>query len=91
MANIVSRDVRSNTGKNLFLLREESGLDPWVCKATDMKERLLETERVVVDEQDVWRIKYLETLLIQKQELQYCGEKDQEERINELLSSLCIN
>ena len=35
IANLSGRDIRSTTGRNLALLRESSGLDPWMYGSQD--------------------------------------------------------
>ena len=91
MANIASRDIRATTGSNLRFIQETSGLDPWRCNAMQLKEKLKEKEQVTVPMQDMWRVKYLGTLLCQRQELHYIGATDQRDSISELINNLCIN
>ena len=91
MANIASRDIRATTGSNLRFIQETSGLDPWRCNAMQLKEKLKEKEQVTVPMQDMWRVKYLGTLLCQRQELHYIGATEQRDSISELINNLCIN
>ena len=91
MANIASRDVRSTTGSNLRLVEEISGLDPWVCSAMELKVMLSKKELVTVPNQDAWRVKYLATLLAQRQELHYIGDTVQRDTLSDLINTLCIN
>ena len=44
LARLVSRDARSNIGSNLNLLREETGLDPWIVGHNHLKEDLIRAE-----------------------------------------------
>ena len=91
MANIAARDLRSSTGSNIRVVQDASGLDPWRCSALELKKSLEQKEQVTVDLQDKWRIKYLATLLAQRQELHYVGDTEEKDRLNELIASLCIN
>ena len=91
MTSIASRDVRSTTGKNLRLVQEMSGLDPWEFGPTRVKHDLVMKETVQVPQQDQWRVGYLSRLLEERQELHYSGDKDGEERVSGLIDSLCIN
>ena len=89
MANVVSRDIQTTTGKNLRLIETSSGLSAWDAGQDKLKEAVRMKEAVSVDEVDRWRIPYLCKLLAQKQELSYLGEEVEE--ISSLINSLCIN
>ena len=80
-----------NTGSNLRLLQDSSGLDPWECSSVELKKMLHEKVQVPVPVQDRWRLQYLATLLAQRQELHYMGAVDEEEKLTVLIDSLCIN
>ena len=89
MANIASRDLRSTTGSNIRFVEQVSGLDLWSCNYFELKEALKQNEMVDVPILDQWRIKYLDTLLSQRQELHYIGASVEEERVAELITALC--
>ena len=89
MANLVSRDIQTTTGRNLKLVERSSGLSPWDASQEKLKEAIRIKETVVVDEGDSWRIPYLSKLLGQRQELVYLGEEVEE--VSSLINSLCIN
>ena len=89
MANIVTRDVRSNTGSNVRFLLAESGLDQ-VEENKTIKEAL-KTNVCWPKEADAWRLKYLETLLGQRGEALYQGLENQMNHLTDLINSLCIN
>ena len=91
MANMMGRDLRSTTGRNLMLVKDISGLDPWVCSPNKLKEVLQEREQVMVPTQDMWRVKYLCTLLGQRQELHYLVAEQEEAKVTALIDSLCVN
>ena len=86
MANLAGRDIRSTTGKNLALLRESSGLDPWVFGSARLKE-----ESVDVEPLSQWRVRYLGSLLEQRQAKHYMGDKEGAVGFQELIDSLCVN
>ena len=50
-------------------------------------------EREVVEPplQDTWRLPYLAKLMRQRQQLHSLGLKVEEERVQQLINSLCIN
>ena len=84
LSNIVARDVRSVTGKNLRLIETETGLDPWKSSPSDIREKL---PMKIVPEQDSWRIPLLCKLLYQRQEMKANCEKI--DQISNLIDSLC--
>ena len=84
LANIVARDVRSVTAKNLLLIENETGLDPWKSTSIDIREKL---PKKMVPEQDSWRIPLLCKLLYQRQEMKANCEKI--DQISNLIDSLC--
>ena len=44
LANIVSRNVQTCTGRNLSLIREEFGVNPWLASASELPEIPVEQE-----------------------------------------------
>lgn len=46
---------------------------------------------MVVHQKEQWRVQYLAILLEQRQELLYVWDEEEEEQLNELVDSLCIN
>ena len=77
------------TGRNLRLLRDETGLDPWTASAASLKKELNKGQDVPIGEE--WRIPYLGKLLEQRQAAHYGGYEDEEKRLAELIDSLCVN
>ena len=59
VALLSARDIRSSLGSNLTLLRDETGLDPWVVSPGQLKQALIDAEKVEVPSNDEWRIHYL--------------------------------
>ena len=86
VANLMGHDVSSTTGGNLYRLRQETGLNPWLASPTMVKVALQETDVVVPDE-DVWRLPLLEKLLLQRHQME-CLIQDTSE-IQGLIDSLC--
>ena len=91
MANLAGRDLGSATGRNLRLLEESSGLNPWEFGSSRIKQELVKREVVEVPATDTWRVKYLGSLLQLKQELFYQGNVEEMERLQSLIDSLCVN
>ena len=90
MANLATRDVRSVTGSNARLLENTSGLNPWEFGSSRLKEELQKKETVDVPELDSWRVRYLASLLEQRQVVHYNVDEEELERLSDLIESLCI-
>ena len=86
LANAVGRDVRSTTGKNLWNLGVETGLDIWSVAPGLVKTKLME-KTVDIPVRDTWRPCFLGKLLVERGEKIYCGEDVTE--LDELIDSLC--
>ena len=86
LANVVGRDVRSTTGKNLWNLGVETGLDIWSVAPGLVKTKLME-KAVDIPLRDTWRTGFLGKLLVERGEKIYCGEDVAE--LDELIDSLC--
>ena len=67
MANVVSRDIRSVTGKNLAHIETVTGLDPWRTNSTKVTESVPDAE---VSEVDMWRLPLLCQYLFQRMEME---------------------
>ena len=90
MAHFVGRDMRTVTGRNLRLIEDETGLSPWIQTSAKIKQ-VLSSDLDVVPARDQWRIAYLGLLLEQRQEAHYGGHQKEEDRLDQLIESLCIN
>jgi len=88
ISRLVSRDIRSTTGKNLTLLQDLTGLNPWKARATQLREKLALSEFVKVPEIDKWRIPYFRKLFSLKATTE---DEATAEHISELIRSLVIN
>ena len=89
LVNLVARDIRSCTGSNVRFITEQSGKDPWVESSGSIRSGLREKEHV--HNQDKWRVGYLGLLLAHRQSWKYMGADDEEEEVQNLVDSLCIN
>ena len=85
LANIVARDIRSTTGKNLHLIEEESGLDPWTSSEQSIRESLA---RQPVPPEDEWRLPLLCKYLMTRREMEALLENT--DNITDLIDSLCV-
>ena len=63
LSRLVARDRQAVTGKNLCLIRELTGLNPWNTSSAKFKSALQVHEAVNVPDLDQWRLPYLVTLL----------------------------
>ena len=68
-----------------------SGKDPCHSGTVALRAGLERAEKVEVADVDRWRVKYLGTLLAQRQECHYLGQDDLKEEVQELIDSLCVN
>ena len=91
VAVVAARDLRSSVGTNLALLQRETGLDPWVVGPGHLRAVLLDKARVVVPDQDKWRLTYLERLLAERLQAYYAADTLTEERLTVLMNSLEVN
>ena len=92
VALLAARDVRSNLGKNLALVREASGgLDPWVAGIGQLRAALQRSERREVPEADFWRAGLLQKLLTERLLANYAADEENEKRLESLISSLVQN
>ena len=88
VARLAARDLRSNLGRNLQYMREETGLDPWVYGTSRIKEELIRHNQSVVPPSDVWRISLAEKLMNQRLIAFYQGDEDNYKCLNDILHSL---
>ena len=86
VASVVSRDVRSTTGRNLWLIEEETHLNPFTARPAEVRDRL---KLAAVPEQDSWRLGLLETYLSERRTLE--TNLEDTEQITGLIDSLCMN
>ena len=91
MAGLAGRDIRSTTGSNMRLLGDMTGLVAEKFGSARLKEELMKKELVEVPPTDQWRVRYLSSLLEQRQRHHYSGNKGAEEEMTALIDSLCVN
>ena len=90
LANFISRDLRSYTGKNLKTVRDSSGFDPLVTSFEEMKNAINSKEKVDVLPEDQWRICYLWNLLGKLQEAKHMALMDEQKELQTIIDSLVI-
>ena len=66
MVNLVSRDLQTTTGSNIRMVEEASGLSAWDTVQEKLREAIRKKELADIDDQDKWRIPYLNKLLGQR-------------------------
>ena len=77
LANLIARDRRSVTGSNVELVSGKSGCNVWSESPAKVRAGLMENEAVAAAEQ--------------RQEWQYLGLEEEEQGIQQLVDSLCVN
>ena len=75
LANIVSRNVQTCTGRNLCLIREEFNVNPWLASANDVRSRVQLPEIPVEQE---WLLPQLAAALEERLEREGEGEEGEE-------------
>ena len=80
----MARDIRSTTGKNLQLIENETGLDPWNTNGNLVKDAL---KRPPVPNEDMWRLPLLNQFLMRRKELESLLQDTK--HIDDLIDSLC--
>jgi hypothetical protein len=88
MCGVAAGDVRTTTGRNIWFLKGETGLDPLSSCPGKMK-TVLGNKLAVVPDRDRWRVTYLERLLEERGQAHYEGEDH--EHLTVLIDSLCSN
>ena len=91
VAMLAARDVRSSLGKNLSLVRETTGLDPWVARSGQLRAALNLSDRREVPEMELYRVPLLQKLLGQRLQAHYMTNVEEEERLTALINSLVVN
>ena len=91
LARLSARDIRSNLGANLCLLKDTSGLNPWCTANHVMKKRLNEKCVREIPPNDHWRVPYLQKLLAERQWAFYNNKEDRKNGISALIDSLVKN
>ena len=74
-ALLAARDIRSNLGANLMLVRKQTKLDPWMAGMDQLRAALDTADKVEVPQVDSWRVPYLRKLLGQRLQAHYAADK----------------
>ena len=90
-ALLAARDVHSNLGANLALVRAETRLDPWAAVRGKFQAALEAADWAPIPQQDSWRVPYLGKLLAARLKTHYAAESEEEQRLQSLIDSLVIN
>ena len=90
-ALLLARDKRSTLAKNIDYVEKVTGQDAWVASPQLVCSIVVERETVAPNEEDEWRLPYLAKLLEQRVQLHTLGMSEEEERVQELINSLCIS
>ena len=90
MFGVVHGDLRTVTGRNVAMIRQETGVDPVSSSPWDVKKKLIENV-TRVPEVDQWRMDYLARLLTERGEASYRVEDTVVLRLSALIDSLCVN
>ena len=91
LALLAARDLRSSLGSNLALVREKTGLDPWVAGRSELHSSLEASTTKKVPDQDFWRPQLLQQLLAARLQAHYRADGKEEERLAHLITSLVTN
>ena len=84
VANMVARNARSTTGRNLLGIQRETGLDPWRAASWEVRDAV---GRAEVPAMQGWRVQYLGKLLDARREMDSkCEETDE---VSSLIDALC--
>ena len=86
--NYISRDLQSITAKNIKLVRDTSGLDPWVAGSRQLKTAIHDNLTVNTPPLEEWKVRYLMSLLNQLQEAKHDVQDNRMNYIQDLIDSL---
>ena len=84
-------DRMSVTGKNLALIKELTGLNPWAASLVRIKEALTVQEQVEVPPTDIWRLPYLVSFWGQWNQAYFMAAEEEQSRLSDLIHSLVVN
>ena len=85
---MAARDIRSSLGKNIKIIRDLTGLDPWIASKQQMRSALELGLQTRIPEADFWRTRYLAKLLAEKSEAYYRADEEEVGRLTSLIESL---
>ena len=90
MFGVVQRYIRTVTGSNITMIRQETGLEPVSSSPWKVKLKLLENMSRIAN-LDKWRVDYLAKLLTERGEAHYRVEDSAVLQLTALIDSLCTN
>ena len=90
MCSVAKRDIRSVTGSNIALVRQETQMDPLHSCLGKLRAEL-QSRVASIPDQDRWRLDYLTRLLKQSGEASFIADDAEVRRLYTLIDSLCIN
>ena len=85
--NYVARDLQSTTAKNIKLVKETSGPDPWIAGARELKNAIQDNLPEDIPPLESWKVRYLMSLLRQLQEAKHCVQDDRMKYLQDLIDS----
>ena len=77
--------------RTIRLVEEASGLSVWSSTTRQARKAIKEKETVAVPLEDSWRVPYLRKLLEQRLQHHYRADKENKDRVQTLIDSLCVN
>ena len=86
VAKIIAHSMGSTTGRNMAMIRRETGLNPWDATPVQVRDNL---PSAAVPQQDKWRLNLLQKYIAQRRKMEI--DLDDTQHINSLINSLCIN
>ena len=86
--NLVARDLRSTTARNIKFVEAESGTGLWTVGQYKLKQVLHSNQLVEVNTRDQWRVVYLSSLLGQLHEARLHVQEDRMSKLQDLINSL---
>ena len=91
LSRLLARDIRSVTGRNIWVIHELTGLNLWTASHHRLRAALCEQEVVEVPLQDEWRIPYLSSLLSQRRVAKNLASEETVDYLTELINNLVRN
>ena len=79
---------RTTTAKNIKLVADLSGCDPWTDSPAKLKQSLHRNQQVETPDQDSWKPKYLSSLIAQLVEAKYLVLEERITYLQSLIDSL---
>ena len=86
--NLVARDLRSTTARNIKFVEAEAGTGLWTVGQYKLKQELHSNQLVDVNTRDQWRVVYLSSLLGQLHEARLLVQEDMISKLQDLINSL---